>query len=150
MSLHLCFLQFSYQHLWLGPCFSTFSLCYHGDVWFGANHRAALPVYPFHHVLWIAPMQFMWSRCKKPDSQEFAFPKLYKPSLQKCLKCSDRVCFTTPIWYFIDIWFWTSDSNQPCHVSISIKITESKPVILIYRIYEYIALIKVNTEWLET
>lgn len=54
-----------------------------------------------------------------------------------------RVCLSKAVWTFslkifkvfrsgmfynspprlIDIWFWATDSNQPCHVSMSTKIT---------------------------
>lgn len=45
------------------------------------------------------------------------------------LLCKDFQSIPTHVFYnsalrLIDIWFWATDSNQPCHVSMSIKITK--------------------------
>lgn len=97
--------------LWFRLCFFIFSLGSHGDSWFWANHSTVLPVYPFHHVLRIAPTQFIRSRCKNQETPEFAFPKQYEPSLQRFSKYSEYVLQLPPIlhWHLV-LGHWLSSA----------------------------------------
>lgn len=121
MALHLCFLSFSYQHMWFKLCFFIFSLNFHED--FG---QIILLLCLF--ILFIMSYKLLLHSLYRVDVRSLKHKgSPFQSSMN--LLCKDFQSIQTCVFYnsplrLTDIWFWATDSNQPCHVSMSIKITK--------------------------